>query len=117
SRGPRPVEHRGQARTGAPGGPEPGRFDPPSRRRGPGGRGPAVSDCRRDLLTLCESSMTASNLFRRVPAPFGQASAPQTPFQAAEAVWDARIGSARVQAASWRYAAFASFAVALVAVG
>ena len=61
--------------------------------------------------------MTASNLFRRIPAPFGQTSAPETPFQAAHAVWDERIGSARVQAASWRYAAFASFAVALVALG
>ena len=61
--------------------------------------------------------MPASNLFRRIPVPFGQTSAPHTPFQSAEAVWDERIGSARVQAASWRYAAFASFAVALVAVG
>ena len=61
--------------------------------------------------------MTATNLFRRPPVSFGQGSAPLTPFQAAHAEWDERIGSARRQAVSWRYAAFAAMAVALVAVG
>lgn len=61
--------------------------------------------------------MTAANLFKRVPTAFGQSSPPETPFQRAQQEWDDRIGSARVQAASWRYAAFASMAVALVAVG
>ena len=61
--------------------------------------------------------MIGSNSFKRLPAPFGQTSAPETPFQRAQQVWDDRVGSARVQAASWRYAAFAAMAVAVVAVG
>lgn len=61
--------------------------------------------------------MTAKNLFSRIPAPFGQTSPPETPFQRAAQVWDDRLGSARVQAESWRYAAFGAMAVALVAVG
>jgi type IV secretion system protein VirB5 len=49
--------------------------------------------------------------FERSTPRFG-GSAAETPYQRARQVWDERIGSARVQAASWR---IAFFAVALLA--
>jgi type IV secretory pathway TrbF-like protein len=58
--------------------------------------------------------MPATNLFKRPSAPFGASAPAQTPFQKAGQVWDQRIGSATAQAANWRYAAFASFAITLV---
>jgi len=61
--------------------------------------------------------MTPSNLFRRPPVAFGSSLAPETPFQKASQAWDQRIGSATAQAANWRLAAFASFAVTLVTLG
>jgi len=40
-------------------------------------------------------------------ARYGATPAPETPYQRAGQAWDQRIGSARVQAANWRYAALA----------
>ncbi|BBU55876.1 conjugal transfer protein TrbF [Mameliella alba] len=60
------------------------------------------------------------NLFRRSATHYGRTPHPETPYQKAAQVWDERIGSARVQARSWRYMAFgnlilaAGFAGALV---
>lgn len=60
------------------------------------------------------------NPFKRPTTHFGKTPEPVTPYQKAAQVWDERIGSARVQARSWRYMAFgclilsAGFAAALV---
>jgi type IV secretion system protein TrbF len=45
-------------------------------------------------------------MFRRPSIRYGKTPEPDTPFQRAAQVWDDRIGSARVQARSWRYAFF-----------
>ncbi|KDA04198.1 conjugal transfer protein TrbF [Hyphomonas oceanitis] len=46
------------------------------------------------------------------PSPrYGDTQKPVTPYQRAAQAWDDRIGSARVQAASWRLAALASLAL------
>ncbi len=45
-------------------------------------------------------------MFRRPSIRYGKTPAPETPYQRASQVWDERIGSARVQARSWRYAFF-----------
>ncbi len=52
------------------------------------------------------------NLFRRSATHYGKTPQPETPSQRAAQVWDARIGSARVQARNWRYMAFASLILA-----
>src|SRR5271154_2905800 len=44
--------------------------------------------------------------FSRPSVRFSKAPEPQTPYQAAGALWDERIGSARAQAANWRIMAF-----------
>ena len=60
------------------------------------------------------------SLFKRPATHYGKMPEPETPYQKAAQVWDERIGSARVQAKSWRYMAFGSliltagFAAALV---
>ncbi|MGB3832635.1 MAG: conjugal transfer protein TrbF [Mesorhizobium sp.] len=60
------------------------------------------------------------NPFKRPMTHYGKTPEPVTPYQRAAQVWDERIGSARVQARSWRYMAFgclilsAGFAAALV---
>jgi type IV secretion system protein TrbF len=60
------------------------------------------------------------SIFKRPAAHYGKMPEPETPYQKAAQVWDERIGSARVQARSWRYMAFGSlilsagFASALV---
>ncbi|CAH1653178.1 Conjugative transfer protein TrbF [Hyphomicrobiales bacterium] len=60
------------------------------------------------------------NIFKRPTTHYGKTPEPVTPYQKAAQVWDERIGSARVQARSWRYMAFgclilsAGFASALV---
>ena len=60
------------------------------------------------------------SLFKRPAAHYGKAPQPDTPYQKAAQVWDERIGSARVQAKSWRIMAFGclilsgGFAAALV---
>lgn len=45
-------------------------------------------------------------MFTRPSIRYGKAPQPETPYQRAAQVWDERIGSARVQARSWRYAFF-----------
>lgn len=45
-------------------------------------------------------------LFRRAVQRYGRSPIPETPFQRAGQLWDERIGSARVQARSWRLMAF-----------
>lgn len=51
------------------------------------------------------------NPFRRPSSRFGREPAPETPYQRAAQVWDDRIGSARVQAHSWRLMAFGATAL------
>ena len=45
-------------------------------------------------------------MFRRPTIRYGKTPEPETPYQRAAQVWDDRIGSARVQARSWRLAFF-----------
>lgn len=45
-------------------------------------------------------------MFRRPTIRYGLTPEPETPYQRAGQVWDDRIGSARVQARSWRLACF-----------
>lgn len=45
-------------------------------------------------------------MFRRPSIRYGKTPEPDTPYQRAAQVWDDRIGSARVQARSWRLAFF-----------
>ena len=47
-------------------------------------------------------------MFRRPSIRYGQTPEPVTPYQRAAQAWDDRIGSARVQARSWRIACLAS---------
>ena len=51
-------------------------------------------------------------LFRRSTVRYSDTPPPETPYQAAGQLWDARIGSARVQAYHWRVMAFGAFALA-----
>lgn len=51
------------------------------------------------------------NVFRRPGVRYGRSLQPDTPYQRAGQAWDERIGSARVQANSWRLMAFASLAL------
>jgi len=53
--------------------------------------------------------------FRRPGVRYSDTPAPATPYQAAAQVWDERLGSARVQAKSWRLMAFGSLALAMLA--
>lgn len=50
-------------------------------------------------------------MFQRPSVRYGQTPEPTTPYQRAAQAWDDRIGSARVQARSWRYACFGAFAL------
>lgn len=45
-------------------------------------------------------------MFRRPSIRYGKTPEPETPYQRAAQIWDDRIGSARVQARSWRNAFF-----------
>ena len=56
-------------------------------------------------------------MFKRASNHYGETPPPETPYMRAQQLWDERIGAARVQAANWRYAAFASLAVAGVSCG
>jgi type IV secretion system protein VirB5 len=56
-------------------------------------------------------------IFRRPTARYTHTPLPVTPYQAAGQVWDERIGSARVQACSWRLMAFGCLLVALLMAG
>ncbi|TPL46535.1 conjugal transfer protein TrbF [Mesorhizobium sp. B2-4-6] len=51
-------------------------------------------------------------MFKRPSTHYGKSPRPETPYQRAAQIWDERIGSARVQARSWRYMAFGSLALA-----
>jgi type IV secretion system protein TrbF len=51
-------------------------------------------------------------MFRRPSIRYGKTPEPDTPYQRAAQVWDDRIGSARVQARSWRYAFFGALGLA-----
>lgn len=51
-------------------------------------------------------------LFKRAVQRYGRTPEPVTPYQKAGQLWDDRIGAARVQAYSWRLAAFGSLALA-----
>lgn len=51
-------------------------------------------------------------VFKRSVQRYGRMPEPVTPYQRAGQLWDERIGSARVQAHSWRLAAFGSLALA-----
>jgi type IV secretory pathway TrbF-like protein len=53
-------------------------------------------------------------LFKRASVRYSKAPTPETPYQAAQQLWDERIGAARVQARSWRLMAFGSLALASV---
>lgn len=43
-------------------------------------------------------------MFKRPSIRYAKTPQAETPYQRAAQVWDERIGSARVQAKSWRYA-------------
>jgi type IV secretion system protein TrbF len=51
-------------------------------------------------------------MFRRPSIRYGKTPEPDTPYQRAAQVWDERIGSARVQARSWRFAFFGALGLA-----
>jgi type IV secretion system protein TrbF len=50
-------------------------------------------------------------MFRRPTIRYGATPEPETPYQRAGQAWDARIGSARVQARNWRLAFFGMLAL------
>src|SRR3546814_16818337 len=50
--------------------------------------------------------------FKRSVQRYGRTLIPETPYQRAGQLWDERIGSARVQARSWRLMAFGCLALA-----
>jgi len=52
--------------------------------------------------------------FKRPGVRYSDTPAPATPYQAAAQVWDERLGSARVQAKSWRLMAFGCLALAVL---
>ncbi len=56
-------------------------------------------------------------MFKRPSIHYGRTPEPETPYQRAAQVWDERIGSARVQARSWRYAFFGALGLAGVLTG
>jgi len=56
-------------------------------------------------------------LFKRASVRYSKTPLPETPYQAAQQLWDERIGAARVQARSWRLMAFGSLALACVLAG
>jgi type IV secretion system protein VirB5 len=56
------------------------------------------------------------NPFRRSSPRFSREPQPETPYQRAGQAWDDRIGSARVQARSWRYMAFGASALLALSV-
>jgi type IV secretory pathway TrbF-like protein len=55
--------------------------------------------------------------FRRSSIRYSTTLAPATPYQAAQQLWDERIGSARVQAKNWRLMAFGSLALSFLIIG
>ncbi|MCC7330487.1 MAG: conjugal transfer protein TrbF [Gammaproteobacteria bacterium] len=55
--------------------------------------------------------------FKRSQVRYADTPQPVTPYQAAEQLWDERIGSARVQAKNWRLMAFGCLVLALLMAG
>src|SRR3982750_3291380 len=49
--------------------------------------------------------------FKRAVQRYGRTPEPETPYQRAGQVWDARIGSARAQARNWRLMALGGLAL------
>ncbi len=56
-------------------------------------------------------------MFKRPSIRYGKTPQPETPYQRAAQVWDDRIGSARVQAKSWRYAFFGALGLSAILAG
>ena len=56
-------------------------------------------------------------MFRRSSVRYGTTPEPTTPYQRAVQAWDERIGSARVQAHSWRLACFGSIGISALLAG
>jgi type IV secretion system protein VirB5 len=55
--------------------------------------------------------------FKRSQVRYADTPQPATPYQAAEQLWDERIGSSRVQAKNWRLMAFGCLVLALLMAG
>lgn len=55
--------------------------------------------------------------FKRSGVRYTETPEPVTPYQAAQQVWDDRIGSARVQAKNWRLMAFGSLVLSVLVAG
>ena len=55
--------------------------------------------------------------FKRASVRYSRTPIPETPYQAAQQLWDERIGSSRVQAKNWRLMAFGSLTLAFVTAG
>lgn len=56
-------------------------------------------------------------MFNRPSIRYGSTPQPETPYQRARQVWDDRIGAARVQARSWRYAFFGALGLSAALTG
>ena len=56
-------------------------------------------------------------MFKRPSIRYGKTPQAETPYQRAAQVWDERIGSARIQARSWRYAFFGALALSAILTG
>jgi len=56
-------------------------------------------------------------MFKRPSIRYAKTPQPETPYQRARQVWDERIGSARVQARSWRYACFGALGLSAALTG
>ena len=56
-------------------------------------------------------------MFKRPSIRYGKTPQAETPYQRAAQVWDDRIGSARVQARSWRYAFFGALGLSVALTG
>ena len=56
-------------------------------------------------------------MFKRPSTRYGKTPQAETPYQRAVQVWDDRIGSARVQAKSWRYAFFGALGLSAALTG
>jgi type IV secretion system protein VirB5 len=55
--------------------------------------------------------------FKRASVRYSKTPIPETPYQAAQQLWDERMGAARVQAKNWRLMAFGSLGLACVLAG
>jgi type IV secretion system protein VirB5 len=55
--------------------------------------------------------------FKRASVRYSTTPEPSTPYQAAQQLWDERIGSARVQARNWRLMAFGCLGLTVLIAG